>query len=600
MDEQGNGRGLLRTLLGRGPRALKISNYRAGDLNSPKPVKVTRDAAVAGNIIAPRVEVAGLLYGHVVTRELLVAPGAEIWGDVFAVVVRVEAGGQIHGWLHTTDEAGYESMAGRNGGGPPVEPFAAEEMPPGRLPEALRGAEPLDERRPEHLALLQLIQQETGAALLARRELERAFEERVQEVAGDTLAQVRALEESLQQVQAEAAGLEGLLAEREALLQLQAGTLAEQAAELEGLQDLLGSRSAALEQTESDLMQSNQLLLSLEEENETLRGQLHESLDTGHKLSGRIESLESALQDAVQHSAEQREALLRWQELAEVTQEEVAELEARLQVREQDLQESVQKAELMRELREQAEAAWEQATDELQLLRQELDQRPAGGTEEGSAEVEQRMEQMEEALAAAQVELQEQQEYLLWHKMSLQTTTAALRAAREELQDAESAEAAARVKAEKASELAENWKGNVSRLSELLYEAQQQVKEREKALAEVIEVRSALAREREALQQRLRERDTQIGAMEREIEDYHRELEAQGKRLAEIRGLLAEEQIKLRDTSVLLKKRTADGRRVYQAATRRIEELAVELEETRRQLNDCLGWADRRRRRDDV
>src|SRR5690606_25819485 len=65
-----------------------------------------------------------------------------------------------------------------------------------------------------------------------------------------------------------------------------------------------------LEQREAALLEAELQIRDLEQ-------RLTVALGQAEKLSGRVESLEGALQASVQHGVDQEEALVRWQELAE-------------------------------------------------------------------------------------------------------------------------------------------------------------------------------------------------------------------------------------------------------------------------------------------
>ena len=62
----------------------EIDGYHIGGIRSESPIAVLAGATLAGDVLAPEVEVWGLIYGYVACRRLRVAPGGQIWGDVYA------------------------------------------------------------------------------------------------------------------------------------------------------------------------------------------------------------------------------------------------------------------------------------------------------------------------------------------------------------------------------------------------------------------------------------------------------------------------------------------------------------------------------------
>src|SRR5687768_1638698 len=106
-----NNRGLLRRAGAalRGQRGwLHVEDYHVGDLHRETPVRVS--GTVAGNILAPKVVVAGLLYGVVAALEVIIEEQGQVWGDVYAHSIRLEGGGKVHGWISTLDQEAYHAL----------------------------------------------------------------------------------------------------------------------------------------------------------------------------------------------------------------------------------------------------------------------------------------------------------------------------------------------------------------------------------------------------------------------------------------------------------------------------------------------------------
>lgn len=94
-DQSGRG-GLLGRLLGRG---VQVCDLYQGDLRDSVRVTVEAKAVVAGDVIAPRVVVCGLVKGRVLTKKLVLMPGGEVWGDVWADDLRQRPGAALRGWV---------------------------------------------------------------------------------------------------------------------------------------------------------------------------------------------------------------------------------------------------------------------------------------------------------------------------------------------------------------------------------------------------------------------------------------------------------------------------------------------------------------------
>ena|GEM_PF-2267923 len=568
---------------------MEIGGYQAGDLQEERPIHVLAGAAVAGNLAAPKVVVAGLVYGQIVTRQLRIEEGGQVWGDVHAQEVTVTDGGKVHGWLHTIDEDGYRQLyengtaAGSAGVGKP-------EIPDDLLPAEVAGpADTKGEGLPGAGKLVRLLQQEAGAALAARSEVEATFEQRVTEIAGDTRARVRELDEALGVAQQELSAIEIRLADRGRQLEAQQKRMESQEEELESVRTLLDERSSRLQQLKARLLAENKARAEAEAHGQSLEARLNESMGRADELAGRVESLESALQSSVQHTAEQEEALVHWQELAEVTQRRVAELEEELATARQTIEGNEQVVEQMRAQGEQVQKAWGKAYGEVEALQQELADRPVplDGEEGALQQAKQKIGRLESALAEMEATLQEQQSQSLWYRASLKTTKAALQQIQQELIRQQETMQLLQREAGESRLLAEEWKGNVGRLSELLYEAEQRGKEKDGALRQMQvaleEARAALSMqdvrsdEMQALRQSIRQRDMQIEALEEEVDGYHEQVTAQRERLAEARAELAEGLVTLREMKRVLEKRTQEVKKIRYLATQRIQQLESEL-----------------------
>ena len=509
-----NGEGsLLSRLFRREPRPLRLTGYKTADVTEEKAVKLVAGAALAGHIRAPVVTIEGLLFGSTVARQVVIGSGGRVWGDVYAVSISVLPGGYVNGWVRSLSEDEYRSLCSQQPTddltlSPEVVQLPSEQLP-AELRELWSSNHDLVDR-----ALLQMFQAELRAAHLAREELDRQFEERVAQAAGITRARVAELEDGRDAAQREVEAIREERAEQEAELARWQERFEAQSRELAGVRSLLQQRAEALQRAEQTITAQQQQVGQLTEESALLQQQLRDALEPLEELQDRVESLESALRASVQRNAEQEEAQLRWQELAEVSRDRASELEKELEKAQRKF-ETVQQ--LYDELRERL------ARSEAEVaLPGEGPEQPDGGRA--------RQARLEAQLEAAQAELAELEEQLTWQQLAAEAAAARL-ASQSEQEAAVQAmlreqldTAAARI--HEYHEMAENWKANVGRLTELLYEARQQSNRQAAELEELRNQITEARAERKKLQK----------AATRHIVELQAELEAKERELAELSG----------------------------------------------------------------
>lgn len=367
-----------------------------------------------------------------------------------------------------------------------------------------------------------------------------------------------------------------LAAARERVAELESaletgGKQAQCESELEQAQSQLEERLEAFSQLEQRHAETAHALEENVRRNEELESKLAAAMGDAETMEGRIESLESALQASVQHGADQEEALMRWQELAETTQARAAELTTRVEELHEELERrNALIADLRRE-QENMHRLWEQAQRELQEVQAEDDARSA--------------DELHGKLERTRAELHDQQEQSLWYRTSLKAIQERLEEARAEVkaQSMELADLDRQLDEERRQ--AEKWQGRAGRLSELLYDSVQQVKEREAAINRLRKQLAATGTERgsdgdtveQGLRQRLRDRDAQIRALETDAGRLNEQLEAQGNRLAEARAELAEMQVALKGLQAELAEKDQHAEKVQRLAQRRIRRLEAAL-----------------------
>ena len=544
-----------------GQQWLEISGYRVGDIQSNEPVALAPDATLLGNIFAPKVTVAGLLCGAAVTHELRVQREGQIWGDVFAVSVRIEPGGRIQGWISSIDATSYQALY--NDGVLPDSLSPDHFQLPAEIAEGNLLA-----RSDIQLELLHYLQAETATALAARAELEQSFEQRLSEVAGEAAGRVTSLSDLLNNARSELAMLKTQIEENQEGLRRGNTQIERQTKELTVARELLTEQNQELETVRQAHSELNLNFERLQAAKAEVDAHLQQRLRQVETLSDRVHSLETALQAGLQHSAEQEESLIRWQELAEVTEGRVQALEKELNAARMRVQESSKVIEMLRQQRRQLEQEWEKAMAELDNVRQRETQPLASPdglrVAEVLADTTDRVTSLESALAEAE---QEHLEQVLWYKACLETT---------------------RVELEQTRRLAVQQQNHLSRLQSEL-EAKEALVGKWKTAAEQMRAGTEKQEQRlQALQQQLeqeqkgredieRQSKLQLEAGEAEITQYIRATEAQGQQLAELRTTLVERELQLKQAQAVVEKQTQFIQQMKQVTGERIGRLEAQL-----------------------
>ena len=375
-----------------------------GDVRSDIPIAILPEARVMGNVFAPKILVEGMLYGSAVALEITIEAEGQIWGDAYSGRLQVEPGGRLQGWVSNLDKTVYEAIQ--------VEGLIPDELQDhtidlSELPgEAVESG--LSVRGEHQLSVLRHLQMESAAALAARDELEREFEKRLNETAGEATARAASLHEDLSKLRLELTNLREDRDELREELRERTAQVERQANEIITARDLLTERNeqfASLQQQHTTKLEEFADLLQTKNglENELLAA--NKQIDA---LSDRLRSIESALQNSLQHASEQEESLIRWQELAEVTEAKVQTLHSELNNLKFQAQENGRLTDMLRAQRKHAEDAWQEAVQELDHLRRQEAQwlvQP-----EVIAELKGQIVQLKEALAQAESQHKQQRE----------------------------------------------------------------------------------------------------------------------------------------------------------------------------------------------
>ena len=80
------------------------TGYSVENVHSNQAVVIKANSILVGDIYAPQVIVAGMVYGYVVAGEVIIEPGGQIWGDIYATSIGAMPGCKVHGWISSLDE----------------------------------------------------------------------------------------------------------------------------------------------------------------------------------------------------------------------------------------------------------------------------------------------------------------------------------------------------------------------------------------------------------------------------------------------------------------------------------------------------------------
>jgi chromosome segregation ATPase/cytoskeletal protein CcmA (bactofilin family) len=607
---------------------LEIPGYHVGDIFSAEPVHVTATAAVAGDVVAPKVVVEGLLYGSVGAWEVAVAASGSIWGDIYAGAIEVEPGGKVQGWVSTVDEPTYQALL--NGQSSLRALTAADEadlladlearglsalLPNGSLVEPVN-----------RLAILRRLQAEAGAAILARTELERNFDQRLSELADEALAEAATLRQDVTVAHDRLSAAQGQLQEWDSAVLQRDEQIAGYVAELAEVRDSLSHKSVALAKSNAVGEQQAAEIATLAAAREQLARQVEELVLQAEAMAEKLENRENALQGSLQRAADLEESLLRWQELADTTEKRAGDLEVEMKNVRLQAEESARSYEKMRAQRRKLQLAWDEASaealswktragqlqedvEELRLegdeMRQRLSEQPPAsdtlvaereGLRAELLKMKGQAEALEKRLAGAEAEVQAYYDQLLWYKASLKTSTLELEQLQKQVAEQAAELEQLRTESGQRQGQVETWKTNIGRMTEMLYGAEERIRTLQ---AEVTTLKDQSEEEIQSLREALRQRQLQLEAAEVEVDGYYSQFEAQSNRLAEAQATLVEREVALNRSHTQAAAASHELAALKELAGKRIRTLEEELAQARRRLKDMVTFLERRRRRDE-
>lgn len=167
---------------------LEVTEYMVGDVRAEKPVIVGAKGMLIGDLLAPEVVVSGIVYGYVACRHLTVAPGGQIWGDVYVSSVELAPDGRINGWMSTLDAGTVDLLRARElglGDLPDV-----EHLPDELLQRVLHSGADIEADQKEsqrRSGIWRQLRAEAALALIARKEIEATFDQRLDEALTESI-----------------------------------------------------------------------------------------------------------------------------------------------------------------------------------------------------------------------------------------------------------------------------------------------------------------------------------------------------------------------------------------------------------------------------
>ncbi len=563
MPEQ-NGHTLLERLRfwRQGQTWLEIVGYHVEDIYADQPVAIQEGATLVGSVFAPRLVVAGLLTGSAVCHEIRVEKSGQVLGDVFTVSLSVIAGGNIQGWTSSVDEDEYAKLT-ENGRLPDDHDLPGQEnghdLPEGQLLT----------RNEAQIEALHHLQTQAAMALAARAELEQDFQRRLTELAGESTSTIAHLKQELTDLRAELNTKQTQLDEAQEALRHRKSQVERQANELGIARDLMTEQNdelAGLRQQYSQLQSGH---TQLNTEKTAVDDELETAVHEINTLRDRIHSLEVAHKASLMHTSEQEESLIRWQELAEITEKRASDLETELQKNQLQLEESSNTIGMLREQRRAAEKELEKTIAALNDLR-EQSSNPLEKAEQ-LATAEARISSLEAELADAE---HAHFERVLWYKAELEASQTATATAQQEV-------------TEQAAQLA--------RLEQAIQSRQAKVAEWQTAVAHAQAMLESKQSEWNALHEKLveenmgmrtviQEQKIQLEGSENELNRYLSQTTAQGQHLAEIQARLVERELQLkqaigqlRQARGMIEKQNQAIKQIQQKAGERIRALHGQL-----------------------
>lgn len=532
----------LLAFLRRSQEWLEVSGYHVGDIQSEnKPVLITAGTTVVGDIFAPQVSISGLVCGSVAARKIVIEQTGQVWGDLFTLKLDLKAGGKVQGWASSVNEETIASLLVERR--LPIEIATPE---PVNMPEDEHGT-PLPNTHDDlELITYHQLQTEVAAARAARAELEHSFDKRLSEVAGDASGKIASLSNQLEQTSIELTAVQDNISAAEKTIRNRDAQIERQQNELELSRDLINEQSTELEQLRQTKSNLSRQFQQLQEEKEQLDQTLQRKLQLLENQADRIHSIETAMQSSLQHSSDLEESLVRWQELAEVTENRVEELEKELANKQFQLEESSKLVEMIQQQKQQIEGEWQKLHSELESTRN----MPTQPLQEGkvSAINEEILVKATAQVTQLEAELenlaQERAAQILWYRTNLEISMAELESVRQQALSKETALASLQTYLIAQEKETEKWQTAVSTLQSKFEKRHQKWQQWQQ------QVKEEMATLKDGLQQK----EHQLAASEDDLRFHLQEIEKQGERLAQTQATLTERELQLKQARKVIEK----------------------------------------------
>lgn len=371
------------------PDETVITGYQIGAIHTEGLILVETAAAVAGDIHAEGVHVRGMVFGHILARQVVIEEDGQVWGDIFTTSLELKPGAKLRGWLHTVEDERFDLYLS---GSALPEPAA---VPAADLPEPLSAAvNQLSEELPAELtSLLKDLSNEAAVALLARFELESEFDKRLSSISANRLTRAEELEISLDQLKTERNKLQLRISVLSAQLQEQRSENNQAQNEISRLNKELKQKVEHLAQLKFDFQAALEEVQILARERDELSENKRVVTVELETIQERNKGLESALENSLQQNAEQEEALMRWQELAETNEMAVKEAHETVENLTLKAKESEKLLEKLHRRNEELQADRDSTVEEIETLKSQLTDQAL------SSELAQRLGELEEELA---------------------------------------------------------------------------------------------------------------------------------------------------------------------------------------------------------
>lgn len=623
-----NGRNLF-SRFKRAPAWKEYAGYHVGDIHENQSIAIPAGSTVVGNVVAPQIMVLGLLSGTAVGQDVVVSAGGAVWGDVYAAHFQLEAGGKVRGWVNSVTETELKDMLAAPTTIPPLE---NGDTPTGLKPEHKKI---LDRDR---LDALRQLQTETAVALAARLELEESFDQRLSEMAGEATNQLALNREELKTTKKSLETLQKEADETSETLQTRESQFKRQSEELANTQELLTQTTIALEKLQISHAEKEEALAEIQSAKAGVDTHLEEALVHVDTLTGRVHNIETALQASLIHTSDQEDALLRWQELAEINEEKSKELQLALDKAKRQIQENNDVINMLRDQRKQLEKEWSEAqmrADELEkqvhettqssqtlltqseetiqsLIQQQNEfKKNAETTEQANQQLKEELSKLNEELTLKEEEVSDARAYYKKLHIRWKQTNAQLEAIQkqptkllssEQLEELSLKLAKSEDHAEQLQEQIlwnqaslETTQTELTQIRSLLAERDKQIQqltadtntkqeqiakqtEEVKTLQKTLHTQEKQAsKTQKQLKESVRVQQAQLEASEKELAHYLSETAKQGGRLAEIQATLVERDIQLQETKRIVEKQQKFIKQMQAVTKKRLRDLQEEL-----------------------